>query len=471
MTVACAADRAEGDELRSLRHPSEMFYRIGSLCDALLKHPRAHESWLASPFLHVMSAHPVHFSRYYVLLDGNADMQSTLTPRIISTLRRTRRLVRSLAPSPMPARGHRDALLVGGLVNPEHLESEKDFYFGSIQAALAERGVSTLLLLRNQTGLSTRRLGVRAWREGRAARAMLPDVVSLSDELTLASRAKAGRKAMGEMVAEAEDPLDASVRTAAMREIVSPSTIANLTLEKQIEDICRDTGARLVLAMYEGHAWERCVWRGARRADDGIICAGYQHTILREHSYAIRRRVGGGADPGLVLCVGEITEKELASEPRLAGTSFDVLGTHRREVNLPVAAEPGRKPVCLVLPEGIADEAADLFTVAAQAAKAAPHIRFIFRSHPILPFERVANECQGLRSLPANVEISSRAVLADDLRRSGWLLYRGSSTVLYGILLGLRPIYLERPGELSIDPLYRMPGNWKGIAQTAEQLI
>jgi hypothetical protein len=33
------------------------------------------------------------------------------------------------------------------------------------------------------------------------------------------------------------------------------------------------------------------------------------------------------------------------------------------------------------------------------------------------------------------------------------MLYRGSSTAIYGILAGLKPFYVVQPDEMSIDPL------------------
>jgi hypothetical protein len=124
-----------------------------------------------------------------------------------------------------------------------------------------------------------------------------------------------------------------------------------------------------------------------------------------------------------------------------------------------------------VLPEGIHEEAANLFRTAVAAARLAPGRLFVFRSHPILPFQQVAAAVPELRDLPPNVEVSSELSLAADLRRSRWLLYRGSSTALYGILLGLRPAYLHLPRELSIDPLERFNGVWKVNVSDAKELV
>src|SRR5205823_5339433 len=68
-----------------------------------------------------------------------------------------------------------DVLIVSWLVNINHLDMEHDFYFGDLQTRLARRGISSLLVLRNQIGHPTSSLIERAKRTGLSARLMLPD--------------------------------------------------------------------------------------------------------------------------------------------------------------------------------------------------------------------------------------------------------------------------------------------------------
>ena len=50
--------------------------------------------------------------------------------------------------------------------------------------------------------------------------------------------------------------------------------------------------------------------------------------------------------------------------------------------------------------------------------------------------------------------------LEDDLEKSGYVMYRGSSSVLYAVIAGLKPFYIEKFGEMSIDPLYEL-NTWR----------
>jgi hypothetical protein len=82
--------------------------------------------------------------------------------------------------------------------------------------------------------------------------------------------------------------------------------------------------------------------------------------------------------------------------------------------------------------------------------------------HPVLPFERLVRWYPRFRALPANVSVSTEADIGADLARCDWALYRGSSAAVYAVLAGVRPVYVERAGELCIDPLYTLRG-WRRI--------
>jgi hypothetical protein len=433
----------------------DCYHLLTEACDRLLTHPQAHWSWLAVPFLHVISGHPT-MQRQYRGLTAE-DTPRTWRERWVGMMLAHGRNVLPGAVAPHKvAFGRRDVLLVGGLVDAAHLDHPADFYYGDLQRGLAARGIRSVLLLRNQTGLPTAALRHRAWRDGVSARALLPDALRWHEERTLVREAFEGRNVMRALGEANETPWQRAVRAACRPQIASPSTTGNLRLERQIEALCRLTRPRVVLTLYEGHAWERCVWRGARRADATILCAGYQHTIMRESAHAMRRSLGGHADPDLLLCMGEITREELTRTPGLGGKELLVLGTHRRAEVGVEPAMPARRSVCLVLPEGMEDETVFLFGFALEAAVRLPAIRFVLRTHPLISAASVVTRLVGAGRVPPNVEVAEEQPFGADIGRAGTMLYRGSSTVVYGILAGLKPFYVQRPGELTLDPLYRL---------------
>ncbi len=54
-----------------------------------------------------------------------------------------------------------------------------------------------------------------------------------------------------------------------------------------------------------------------------------------------------------------------------------------------------------------------------------------------------------------NIELSSLS-FEEDLERSHFAIYRGSTTIIKAIQYGLIPLYYERSNEISIDPLYEI---------------
>jgi hypothetical protein len=84
-----------------------------------------------------------------------------------------------------------------------------------------------------------------------------------------------------------------------------------------------------------------------------------------------------------------------------------------------------------------------------------PEIRFIWRLHPSVNYSELTQEIPNLSDLPARVTLSNKT-LNDDIQTSCWALYRGSTAISQAVMAGVNPIYLSRPGELTIDPLHEI---------------
>jgi hypothetical protein len=366
-----------------------------------------------------------------------------------------------------------DVVIVSWLVHVEHLQRKEDFYFGNLQSLLAKRGISSLLVLRNQSHYPTIRLLERAKRGDLSGRMILPDANSILEELELLLRCIRERRRLHRLQLEATSSLERRIISRACRAIVSDGVMSNLRLHSQISAICRQVRPSIVIVMYEGHAWERCVWHAARTSSPlPIMCVGYQHTMLRKHSYAVKRSLGPDKlyDPDVILTLGDITRRMLEKSRELRDVRLIAYGTHRRANGAVRADRPRSLPTFLVLPEGIESECINLFNFALECARNLPEACFIFRTHPVLPFQRLKTKLKDYHVPPGNVEISQNRSIDDDFARSGYLMYRGSSTVIYAILAGLKPFYVVRPGEMNIDPLYEL-SHWRECVSLVDDLI
>jgi len=471
------------------------YYRIAHACDRVLRHPDATLEWIAMPWLHVLCQHPVIVSNYRHVVEelrsssergaalrtlGNVFSQARMSVHpfvavarnVLRAVTYNRRERRGIHPRALFQFHKADVIIVSWLLNVDHLKKTDDFYFGDLQSRLASRGLTSLLVLRNQTSHPTRELFGRARREGPCGRLILPDLESLSEEVSFIRRSLRARRQLRQAKREASSWMDRRVAREACDQAVFGVTVANLRLHAQISSLCRRTRPAVVMTLHEGHAWERCVWHAARTASVPVLCVGYQHTTLWQHSHAIKRSLGAakGCDPDLVLTVGDVTRQILEASQELRGVRVLTFGTHRRASSEALADAPRFAPTFLVVPEGHESECIYLFDFALECARRLPDARFIFRTHSILPFEKIAPKLSGYHPAPGNVEVSRDRPIEDDFARAAYLLYRGSSTVIYAVLAGLKPFYVVRPGEMNIDPLYGLTG-WREQVSSVEDLI
>jgi hypothetical protein len=223
-----------------------------------------------------------------------------------------------------------------------------------------------------------------------------------------------------------------------------------------------------LIVTWEGHAWERLAFHAARSVDPAIQCIGYQHTVLFPRSHALRRSLGRCYDPDVILTIGDVNREVLSRSEGLRGTTIVTYGSHRR----PPAARPRAHDAstrCLVIPEGLELECLTLFDFALSAAPRLPSLHFVLRTHPVTPFTFLARRHARFRVLPPNVSVSDRQDITEDFARCDWALYRGSSAIIHAVLTGVRPLYLERPEQMVIDPLFAMRG-WRTQVASVEAL-
>jgi hypothetical protein len=147
------------------------------------------------------------------------------------------------------------------------------------------------------------------------------------------------------------------------------------------------------------------------------------------------------------------------------GTRLVTFGTFRRTADDPVRLPRPTSRTVLVLPEGNLPEARLLFNVAMRVAMLTPDHRFIFRCHPMLPFDQVRPHLHDVPERFPNIELSDYHTIGADFSRSSVLLYRGSSSVLYAVLHGIKPIYLHDDGSPDIDPLFEVTG-WREVVSS-----
>lgn len=356
---------------------------------------------------------------------------------------------------------------------PPSPETADDFYYGTLPQQLEARGLSSVLLCGD----------TRERFDGAFAHAVLrhPTIRRVPEQLLMPVWAPlvivwqqlTAALVLRRLALQADTDRFAAVCAAACEGSVQRLTLCNTLQFSIARSAVKAWRASAFVTFYEGQAWEHAAWHGAKAADPTCVVVGYQHTVLKPFSRAVvspERIPWEPAVPEVVLCLGEVTRSMMVKGHEPFGNRLVLFGTCRRtmENTGPVRPRPDRRTV-LVIPEGILTEAQLLFDFATQAAEGLRDHQFIFRCHPVLPFDEIRPRLQTVPERLTNIEISQTNSFAEDCDRSSVALYRGSSAVLYAVLRGLKPLYVRDDRFPDADPLFALTP-WRQTVASAGDL-
>lgn len=441
----------------------QQYNALCEACDKLLLESDSSNERIATPWLHVIRAHPTFLDAYREIFTQYTEPEVKWNVRNFASALRHLGKAFASGDSLWSGVGNLpqtcDVLLVSHLVNESFLEQEGDFYYGKAAGELAELGISAAIALINYTKTSPATLAGR-WRQAKIPRVIFASVLSLSAEWALYRRALAEARRLKSYAATQSSDFFCRIAMRASQEAVSGGAISALRLGEQIKALVVRLQPRAIVVTYEGHSWERIAFAAARVVSPQIRCIGYQHAALFNLQHAVQRRLSDECNPDAILTSGRVARAKLLKNPQLNGVLVEVLGSNRSSALQPVrvwGASSGVGRTCLVLPEGIVSECNLLFGFALQCARLMPEILFIWRLHPNMSYESLNRKNPIFRELPPNIELSTHT-LAEDISRSLWALYRGSTAIVQAAVSGVRPVYLHQFGEIPIDTLYEIAG-------------
>lgn len=345
-----------------------------------------------------------------------------------------------------------------------------DFYYGALPGQLAKRGVGCVVLWddnRESPFASAEKDPENRYVPELGLVPLWAPIWTLWAQLSLVL---AIRRVSG----SSNDPEWSRFCDVAASESVSPLTLRNTLAYYVAKSAVEKWRPKAFLTLYEGQPWESLARQGVKAADQGCLNVAYQHAIVLPHSLTLSDpspRPGELSVPDVVLSTGEVTADIIRRGHAAFQTKIVPYGSPRRVADQSVLApQPDRRTV-LVLPEGFLSESKILFDFALEAASLLPDHRFVFRTHPAFPFDGVRQYLESDPDKFANVELSTNAPIKDDFERSSALLYRGTSAVLYAVLAGLKPYYVNLAGLRPVDPLFQLeewPESTSGVQEFCE---
>lgn len=451
---------------------NERQYRaLCEACDRVLLAEDTTIERVSIPWLHVVREHPIFLANYRDIFE-HKKCANRLGCEWLQALRNMARWVlqlgRALCWGGQFWFGSKelaqkvDVLFVSHLINTSHA-GQTDFYFGELPEDMAAQGYSVAVVLINHSARPGVALACK-WKESAVPRIILSGTLCFSEEITLHRRLKKESLRLREHAKKVASNLFRKALVRAAQEAMSNGSLTALRMSRQMGALVGRLKPHAIIVTHEGHAWERVVFAATKNAAPEVLRIGYQHAALFRLQHAIRRNLTPEYNPDCILTAGMIGKKQLEQAPRLKGIPISELGSNRSfradmfdsqsAQRLLVSGYFGKR-ACLVLPEGIASECHLLFEFSLACARACPDVQFIWRLHPVITFESLVGQNAKLRNMPDNI-VFSRENLDTDIARCSWALYRGTTAIIRAAAAGVRPLYVQAQGEMSIDPLYEL---------------
>lgn len=441
----------------------KQYQSLCDACDQVLQAPESTLTTTAIPWLHVIREHPVFLLKYRDLFMGqNSIFANSFILGFRSWISNCRQIFRSittgssiwLSNKPLPKCV--DVLFVTHLVNKAHATKVNDFYFGHVPVELSKHGYSVAIAYVNMSEANSTEL-VKDFPSDQLSRVIFKESLSFSDEMGIILNTIVERKRLRNMMNVVSQSFVKKVLSRASKEATTTGTSFSLRVGKQVASLVSTTSARSLIVIHEGHSWERVVFASAREARNSIRCIAYQHAPLFRLQHAIFAKLDRKYIPDQVIASGISSFERLSSgtldskvkirlggsvrTPKLSGLP------HPRNIKAPLR--------CLVLPEGIIRECDILYLFAMTCATYSPDVEFVIRLHPSVSFEKLNSFRTRKVSILPNVKLSDRS-FSDDLMNCDFALYRGSSAIISAVGAGIVPVYVARPNEISIDPLFEL---------------
>ena len=98
-----------------------------------------------------------------------------------------------------------------------------------------------------------------------------------------------------------------------------------------------------------------------------------------------------------------------------------------------------------------------------------PGVKFIWRLHPLISYRDLSRKNNKLQRLPENIILSNSSI-EEDIVRSQFSIYRGSTAIITALSSCIQPIYLSLQNEMTIDPLFELDNKWRKIVTTSEEV-
>ena len=214
------------------------------------------------------------------------------------------------------------------------------------------------------------------------------------------------------------------------------------------------------LTTCEANPWELMLTKGLRSCPGEFPILGYQHSVVPPASlgmFTTKKEQDLRPFPDKIFTTGNapkaILEKygkgNLGKVQPTCALRYEYLQNINQQV--PIDRSPVTSTILVAL-EGLL-EVRDMVKYLIKEASKIPHIRFIVRSHPVLPFGDILASIGYNEPLSSNISLSSHISVKQDLEDCDAVLYWGTTISLEAISYGRPVIHFNKGNIFSYDPL------------------
>ena len=229
-------------------------------------------------------------------------------------------------------------------------------------------------------------------------------------------------------------------------------TTASLKISSEIKKIIKKVKPKYIIFTYEGFSWERMLVNSTKQIDKKIKCIGYQHTVINKNYRAVFECLKGYYNPDIIWSSNSTSKKMLDKYYKNKKTKI-IFSGNLKDTTLKTNLKKKYKNSFLILPEGMKNEVHVLFSFAYKCAQKFKKFKFIWRVHPVINPKLIYKNFQmNKETFPKNLILSKNKFI-EDVKKTDYVIYRGSTAVLIPIISGSYPIYYDLTNDYNFDPV------------------
>jgi hypothetical protein len=347
-----------------------------------------------------------------------------------------------------------DIVFVSFIRNEYFDPTAKDFVYGDILNSLKKNNIKYKILYLNLTATNSRKI---INRHNNKNLFILENILSLKGEFTLLYWQFIELKNIF-VNFFLKDTISFTFFIKVAISIFSNQTKINLRIYYQFDNFFSKQKSFLGVSTFEGYAWEKLFNYSLRKNNLESKCLAYQHSGILNNQQWLKKFKFNEFSPDHIFTCGKINRKKLIKLNKLFKYRVSVIGTSKNNIlkKKNEIERPNKKKInCLVCPEGSIQETKIIFNYIFEVFKNVKNIRFILRTHPFINIRSFFDKYMRHETdiFSKNI-ILSKKKFEFDIQRSQLILFRGSYSVISGLLNSLIPIYYKNEKDFfNISPI------------------